>query len=320
MPLSVIDVRRASTHLFSSIGIETCSRCNRRCKFCPVAYDDRPTEYMDMRMFDGILYDLRSLNYKGRIELYMYNEPLLDPNIEECIEHVRTIVPSSCIMISTNGDLIRGPDAISRLFECGLNQLLVNVYSSAKRASVLEGYVHSLGLENGNLYGRISPNKRVAEVSHKYTVEDGMLGRFHLTNRAGNIEEYIPAVTSPLDSICTRPFRFMNINWQGEAMLCCNDYSMDIDIGNVRNFSLSRLWNAPVLQLYRLKLQAHNRHMPVCDKCDFAGGYYTHMLHHVTLGYEADKRIKDADLIDDDNLMEALISVEAAMYGSGEEM
>jgi len=73
----------------------------------------------------------------------------------------------------------------------------------------------------------------------------------------------------------------LNINWTGQGILCCNDYHGAVDLGNVRDQSLVEIWNSPAMHQYRLHLQNKNRHLPLCDKCDFGGGMFPHMIHPV---------------------------------------
>ena len=139
MSLSIIDVREYYYKLFSTIAIETSSWCNRRCAFCPVSYSPRPRHgRMDIELIRHVLDQLHDLSYTGRIELYIYNEPLYDDRIRDIIFMVRTNVPRACIMLSTNGDALHDESGAYELFENGLNQLCINVYSEARHGVLAE--------------------------------------------------------------------------------------------------------------------------------------------------------------------------------------
>jgi radical SAM protein with 4Fe4S-binding SPASM domain len=101
----------------------------------------------------------------------------------------------------------------------------------------------------------------------------------------------MPALDEPMSKMCIRPFRAMTINWKGDVILCCNDYHASASTGNVMERSLLDLWNDPRYHAYRIKLQAKDRNIHLCDKCDYAGGFYQHNVPHVTLGAERDEQI-----------------------------
>lgn len=306
-----INVNRENTRLFSSIGVETSSLCNRTCVFCPNHENKRPDELMPWWMIEKIADELGSMNYKGRIEPYIYNEPMRDPRLLDVIRLFRERVPRSCIMINTNGDFARDGNDLVALYEAGLNQLQVNIYSAAdgcgdpekeargvenakRRAATVQRWLDEMGVDQkGSLYHYASPSVNRGQVSHRYGVstESATIdGKFQLANRSGNIA-WIPGVDEPLEKGCARPFRFFNIDWRGDAILCCNDYYSKTSFGSVADSTLVELWNHPRLHEYRVKMQAKDRNCFLCDKCDFYGGPYQHNVQRVTFGPEQDKAI-----------------------------
>ncbi|MEK0326124.1 MAG: hypothetical protein QQN63_10520, partial [Nitrosopumilus sp.] len=91
--------------LFSTLCLELTSDCNRRCEFCPVAYFTRTKEYMPKKWVRSACRELESLKYRGRVEFYIYNEPLRDKeHLLWAIDLFREVIPATTLMISTNGD------------------------------------------------------------------------------------------------------------------------------------------------------------------------------------------------------------------------
>ncbi len=258
---------------FTTIAIEINSMCNRNCIFCPNNENTRPYEIMSLRLITKILKQLST--YHGRIEFYMYNEPMLDDRLEYIIKLCRELVPRSCIMIATNGDKVTDTKDFRELFTAGLNQLQINVYSE-DRYKFLKDIIEKLWwVEEGNIYSRTS--KQVYALEKKWDISDGKLGRFKISNRSGNISLF-PRLKEPLKSICVRPFRSMQINWKGEAVLCCNDYFADVIVGDVDLQTIKTIWNGCWLHQYRRALQNKNRNMELCRYCNFNGGAYKHLL------------------------------------------
>ncbi len=330
-PREYIDVRTSNTTFATFFSIETGSECNRSCSFCPVSHSPREhDEWMPQSMFDHILDQLAEMRYTQRIALYSYNEPVRDPRLPALIAQVRARLPRTCIMINTNGDFFKSAADIQRLYDAGLNQMQINIYSAAdgsgnadriakgiekarKRQEWMQGLVNELPHldQEASLYQHIGASKQACQVVPKFDFQpEGAAGhatnlpqqkhgisvRHHIANRAGNIPNFMPALDEPMSKMCIRPFRAMTVNWQGDVILCCQDYNCEASPGNVMSRSLVDLWNDPRFHAYRVKLKAKDRSIFLCDKCDYAGGFYTHMTTGVTFGDEEDARIVAADM------------------------
>jgi len=318
--------------LFNGLAIEIASKCNRTCYFCPNGYNQREDAFMPEATVAHLLEELSRLKYKGRLEWYIYNEPTRDPRLKAFIKQARVQVPGACQMINTNGDYFKGPFDIAALFEAGLNQMQINIYSArdaekdekkfakgveqAKaREALLQSWVDKvkepLGLCDESLYLNIGPWKRACKVVAKYgirptTKNSEVEGPNYFANRSGNIPDFRPALPEPLRKMCVRPFRFLNINYNGEALLCCNDYAGVVKIGNVDDHSLEELWNSEVLNRYRIKLLGKARNAKLCAACDFDGGFYQHEVSHVTTGSAAkdEEIVQESFLIDGTKLVQ----------------
>lgn len=268
--------------LFNTLALEINSYCNRSCKFCPVAYNYRPDEPMSRELFDKALDELSDLGYKGRIEFYIYNEPTSNlPYLLNCIIETRLAVPRATLMIATNGDYIRGVGDLVMLYNAGLNQLLINCYSKGlyeKRLAWVKELVANGVSTDKPIYHPVPVSTRVVQILDKSDPDNFGKGVFKIANRAGNIPEFLPATREPLAKMCVKPFRLLNINWQGQALVCCQDYHGDMSYGSLRESSLVELWHHPVMNLYRQRLLAKDRSLPLCRHCDCSSGAYPHMV------------------------------------------
>lgn len=266
-------------NLFNTLCLEISAQCNRSCKFCPVAYNDRPDEHMDPSLLTKAAEELAALKYKGRIELYIYNEPVKDKAwLHSCLRLLRDYLPRACLMIATNGDYFKTSDEIYRLYTIGLNQLLINCYSKGlyeRRKHWLEELSEDVD-RTGSVYSILSSKKRVVQMLDKSNPEEFGTGIFRLINRAGNIPDFIAPLEEPVKRMCVKPFRLLNINWKGEALVCCQDYHGDVSFGNLRSSTLVELWNHPVMNTYRQHLLEHDRSLPLCSACDCHAGAYPH--------------------------------------------
>lgn len=306
-----VNVSKEPVRLFNMIAIETSSLCNRHCVFCPNHETARPDELMPMEMIERIISELEELNYAGCITWYLYNEPLRDRRLLDIIRLVDRHLPRACQSINTNGDYLKRSEQLHALFEAGLRQVVINVYSAqdgvgspakqaqgvaqAKaRADRFEGWIRESGLEpKGSVYTHVPRGSRFAKVERKYGLQEGAkrIGSFEMQNRSGNIGWFQKPLAEPLQKMCVRPFRFMNVNWKGDVILCCNDYHADIKFGNVMKASLADIWNSEQFNAYRVALLGKDRDIGLCRGCDYSGGSYPHMVEQVSFGSKAaDKR------------------------------
>jgi len=268
--------------LFNTLCLEISALCNRKCVFCPVAYNKRPDEKMSLSQIHKVCKELGKLDYRGRVEFYIYNEPLKEKEwLNQCVRLFRKNVPRCCMMIATNGDYVKSSKEIQNLYELGMNQILINCYSKGlykKRQHWIEELDSSVS-RSLSVYHALSYKKRTVQMLDKSDPETFGSGVFGLVNRAGNIEDFIPSLEEPLEKMCVKPFRLLNINWQGQGMVCCQDYHGQMPIGHLDTHTLEQMWNSPILNTYRDKLLQKDRTLPLCRTCDCHAGAYTHMVN-----------------------------------------
>lgn len=262
--------------LFTSIAVEISAACNRRCVFCPVSTHKRDEELMDAWRYDAILSQLAELNYSGRMEFYLYNEPFKNREwLGECVRKASAALPSATLMLSTNGDYLKSERDLAWIYEQGLQQVVLNAYHPNRLPLYKEWEAKlraAMPFLGEDVYAPL-PRKRTALKVYDKTSVDGFgTGVFALQNRAGNIPDFMPAASEPVQRMCVKPFRMLNINWRGEAHLCCNDYHADVVCGNVPEQHVRDVWFGPVLAAYRNHLRRKERSLPLCRSCDCHAG------------------------------------------------
>lgn len=263
--------------IFNTLCLEINARCNRKCEFCPVAYNVRPDERLDKNLIDKAVKELAALKYKGRVEFYIYNEPLMDLEyLETTIKQFREST-KACLMIATNGDYVRDPKTLLNLYELGVNQILVNCYSKGlyERRQSWQVFLAEHGVKiDKDVYSVKSSKSKIFWMMDKSNPDKFGQGIFRLVNRAGNIPEFIPEISQPVSRMCTKPFRLLNINWRGEALVCCQDYHGTVSFASLKTSTLVEIWNSPVMNEYRRRLLNKDRSLPLCNKCDCHAGAY----------------------------------------------
>jgi radical SAM protein with 4Fe4S-binding SPASM domain len=195
---------------------------------------------MSEQTYSKVLEDLRSVGYRGKIHLYLMGEPLADDRLPGMIQKARSMFRDNVIFISTNGDLLRGPEHVAELFKAGLTWMAVSEYDEQTRLAYLDGF------------------PGVAR-----TTLDALRPTFY--NRAGHVD----VECSDPRECCEWVFRKAYINYKGDVILCCSDYDYSVVFGNVNNAPFSDIYNSQKYRAYRRAHSlGHGHTMPLCENCN----------------------------------------------------
>ena len=97
------------------VYLQTTTRCNGHCRYCPFddVYGDKEPVDMCESKYVEILEWLKANNYNGRISFYLHHEPTLEERMEIFIDYAREILPGIRLEAITNGLL--KPDWLKKL-------------------------------------------------------------------------------------------------------------------------------------------------------------------------------------------------------------
>ena len=243
--------------LFPEVRLETRTKCNGRCDFCPasVMHETRPDTWMSEECYKKIIDELADMNYQGVVKLYINNEPLMDNRMVDFLAYLKSKeLDLACVCIQTNGILLT-PELGEGLFNNGLTWLIVDDYFysdelSLKKKEVVEHLQRSY------------PDKRI----------ELLLRSPHevLRNRGGTAPNKRIAVE--IRASCTRPFWQLNITANGDVGLCCWDFYVTDPLGNVNVNSLQEIWrNKKYTSLRRNLLRGDRTMYKLCKNCEFKG-------------------------------------------------
>ena len=241
-----------SWDFFDSISLETTTYCNLRCKFCPNSIYERGLlknkKLMDSNLFKKIINELRSINYRGKIRLHFYGEPLSDSRLPELIKYIRDKCPRNKVIVYTNGFLLT-IELYQKLIKIGVNSFFITQYGTTKIPNI----------EKLMTYLKTRP-KYENKITYRTLGVD--LG---LSNRGGEIK-----VKNTVDyerPTCLYPSTSLHIDYLGNLVLCSNDYHSTIIFGNLKKEKLLDIWNKPNYKKLRNELKHYIFKLPICKKC-----------------------------------------------------
>ena len=247
----------------TEIEISESGTCNRKCSFCPRSaphFVDRK-EFISNNLNEKLCKELKELNYKGTVRYSGFVEPLIDKNIFNLINMVRTYLPESNIELVTNGDPLN-LNRLNKLFQSGLNKVLISAYDGKKEANELEQLCVNAGLERHQYI-----------VRHRYYSKDDDFG-ITLSNRAGlmeNAEFKISPLKESLDKPCYIPSYTFFLDYQGDVLICPHDWGKKIILGDLNKENFLDIWFNKKSMQVRKMLNSSNRNFKPCNVCDVIG-------------------------------------------------
>jgi radical SAM protein with 4Fe4S-binding SPASM domain len=251
--------------MFSWIDISLTELCNRVCSFCPRADSNvYPNQnlHMSRALLKKIAQELKDLKYEGGVVFCGYGEPLLHPHI---MEIVRIFGKEIRTEIVTNGDRLT-PKKIKQLFDAGLSYLCVSLYDGPQQVE----HFTQMFLDAG-----ISTDRYI--LRDRWHTEEDSFG-LKLTNRGGVIS-FGPTVDVSRPRPCYYLAYSMALDWNGDALLCVQDWQKKIKFGSVHGQSLESIWRSTRFTSARQKLMMGRREASPCRECNADGTL--HGFNHV---------------------------------------
>jgi radical SAM protein with 4Fe4S-binding SPASM domain len=287
------------------VQVQTIDRCNASCIMCP--YSQRaafgPANRMNKDLYRRLLAQLAAAGTTRVFSPMLQNEPLLDRDIARRIQEAREVLGKSVyITVVTNGALLSN-DRVNCLLASGLDSISVSIdaFREDTYRIIRRGLEFSQVLENLHNLLRWEDRPQVIARFLKQRANDGEECPFvaywrargagvfvhTLANRAGALDAYEGLVRDRTPSMrrliyrflsrifpfCTQPFFALNVLWDGRVLLCCHDWGAGVIAGDLREQTLSEIWNGEKMNAYRhLLYTGSSLEIPPCRNCSHSRG------------------------------------------------
>jgi radical SAM protein with 4Fe4S-binding SPASM domain len=241
----------------SWIEISPIDFCTRRCIFCPKGTNKAPNQrhlVMHPKLISKIALDLSDLKFQGTVMLAGYGEPMVSPYIMEIIQELSAVCR---VELTTNGDLLTEKNMI-QMNKKGLSSIIVSVYEGPEQFKKIEELFKNSEIDRNAFILR----DRWYDSSKDFGIK--------LTNRAGTITIGNQPVINKSAS-CFYPHYSMTIDWNGDVLLCPQEWHRQIKCGNLAFDSIHDVWTGPVYNKYRKSLYEGSRKFFPCSDCNCAG-------------------------------------------------
>ena len=251
--------------IFSIIEFNLHGTCNRRCAFCPRVDEElwpNKDEEFSFDLFSKIVNELKEINYSGRVSFSGFSEPTLHSRLPEILSLIKKNLPESFPEIITNGDYLN-EKTLTEFFTSGLKFMYVSLYTNKKTYDKLVDLKKSLKLND-----------------YQFSIRPRNLGSkknfgLNLNNRAGAVdyETFGKKIKEefPLKQTCNYPMYTIFVDYNGDTLICPNDWDKRRVIGNVNKENILDIWNCEQFNKVRKKLLEKDRSNKPCEKCNVNG-------------------------------------------------
>lgn len=262
------------------LQIQTTTACEANCPYCPRVHLTMEKGTMDIELFEKIIGQCA----KGKaefIELYFHAESLLDRRLERLATTAKEQCPDAHIaIISKEG--VMTPHRAKALAAGGLDLAFISVNVTehqeekdlTRRLSNISDLSAIFSGEGKQLVVVTLENflpPKTKGLFRKLCKELGLrLESFRATSRSGDadIDPFLARKKNISTRLCERPFTKAYIRYNGDVVLCCEDWRYRRVLGNATHDSLSDIWTGPLFQKARQQLLNKKPDIP-CSVCDY---------------------------------------------------
>jgi radical SAM protein with 4Fe4S-binding SPASM domain len=286
-----------------SIQVQTHSTCNGHCVYCPYheTSSNLPQGVMDELLFKKIIDEISGWAGLKKIALMLQNEPLLDANFFEHILYIKSMNLDIVLETVTNGTLLN-PSMVDRICASGLDELTISMDAISKRTYELlhpgfsfekmrEGIRRLFQHKPDHLSIKFSfvltkMNYHELEGFIQFVKNNGAKWRtIYLFNRANNVPAFLQMRLSSFKwhtiknkllykyfyQVCPSPFARMNVLFNGDVIICCQDWQRKTVVGNANTQSLQEIWRGKRYNELRKKITQKRYHeISTCCGCSIA--------------------------------------------------
>jgi 8-amino-3,8-dideoxy-alpha-D-manno-octulosonate transaminase len=201
---------------------------------------------MEEDLFCKIIDELAIVNFSGRFSPHFYGEPLLDKRIVSFITYTRKRLPNVFIKLYTNGDLL-SYELFMELLDAGADIFRISQHGEMP-SKILS--------ECKNKVGDKMWRERVEYLRYVDTDTVPLMNRGGIidTNRGNRMKS------------CEQVFDLI-IDYEGNVLLCCQDFLSKNIFGNLKNEGIMEIWNKKHFKSLRDKINSGIWSAEICKKC-----------------------------------------------------
>lgn len=272
------------------VCIETTNYCNLKCSMCNYRFMSRPKTHMQFTLFKKIIDEIRHYPSITGIDLQMWGEPLLNPDIFRMIEYSVDKIP--IVRLNTNGRLLTEENR-KKLLNSGLKHLTISIDATTKDT-------YDKIRCNGDFDAVVNNTNKLLKLKGKCNLPYTIVQMIEMKHNMSEIDDFkkiwkdnadrvdivrLSSLSNPKnDYDCNRikdynlhKVPFCGILWtrmciysNGDVPFCYADYDGKNLLGNVYESKIVDIWNSD--KAFRLRDNfRHNKNLP--KECQYCNEY-----------------------------------------------
>jgi radical SAM protein with 4Fe4S-binding SPASM domain len=270
------------------VSVETIMGCNAACIMCPYSSSPREKGLMKDDLFERIVDQILDLPTQPRVSLQFLGEPLMDKKLESRISYLRQHNIEK-IEIATNASLLT-TERTRELLQSGLDLINVDLESLHKEVyeSIRIGLRHEVVMRNiDNLFKIRDDMESRTSISILFIESEKNKGEIHdfidyfsdivrpekgdyirifaMHNFGGHCETLL----KPSNQACYSIYTAFSVLKDGSVPLCCVDENADVKMGDIKEQSISEIFNGiQYSKMRRLHEMGGRAAIEKCSTCN----------------------------------------------------
>lgn len=272
------------------LNVEPTNRCNLKCVYCPRERASKGTGLMEWGLFTRIIDE--ACEYKKLIMLNFHKdgESFLHPRFFDMVRYAKKKDVAKTIHINTNA-LPWTDKVIDDIIDSGLDDITVSLDAARRETYKKHKGVDCLFLAEKNVRLLLEKRKKRGmsrplvrakimefesisreEMEEFFDKWEGVADFVQVTgihNWSGAIKGVkVTDERSQVRYPCVIMWYSLVVNWNGQATVCSVDWNTEIQVGNVNNESIHRIWQSPELKaVRRSQIEKKYAEYNVCKDC-----------------------------------------------------
>jgi len=266
------------------IQMETVTKCNAKCEFCPQNEIVRDPARMPLETWQKIVDDTRGMGITYRP--FLTNEPFVDTRMPEIVRYIKDNDPTARVEFNTNGELVTEQMSID-LLEAGVDIMRFSIDGLSRETyepsrlgvnydKVMERTQRFLQLwDEGGYRDKVFTEVRMIEVpENQHEVQayrdfwqpkctEVLITQLYQWPWTG--QQRHDVVLKPCLKVLDELFFYSN----GNATVCCWDVHERAVVGNVLEQSVMEIWESYAANCLRDLLDDGRRDLiHLCSRCN----------------------------------------------------
>mgnify|MGYP001545071830 CR=1 FL=1 len=277
------------------LSLELSSICNANCIMCPHGEMSRKKQNMPIELLQKIVEDCKGMPLK-KINLFWFGDSLCNRQVIECLRVVRKELPNVKLYLSTNAGLLHEERSRAIIDESLVDVINFDIDGHTKETfeSIRRNLDFDKVTKNVRYFLDYKKEKKASKPETRITI-------IRMTHTEDEIDDF-KAYWKPLadkidvnkyntwlgtkedlnvgksfdeskegrfDFACIHPWDELVIAADGKAGLCCLDYDLKAEVGDVSHQTIKEIWQGKELKFFRDKMLALDYDsIDVCRNCN----------------------------------------------------